>query len=105
MSNTNIKTNSDLISGNEYSFNTIENTFTIRNKGILEFTPNFTNIIKIKFTQKNSIKNILFYSNYDYNVALSISSNLNMKMIEDSIFKDNWQINLLTLTDQLIKNK
>jgi len=70
---------------------------------------NFLNIAEIpdliKFTQKNSIKNILFYSNYDYNVALSISSNLNIKMIEDSIFKDNWQINLLTLTDQLIKNK
>jgi len=59
----------------------------------------------IKFTQKNGIKNLLFYDNYDHNIALSISSNLNVKMIEDSIFKDNWQINLFSLTDELTKNK
>lgn len=59
----------------------------------------------LKFTQKNGIKNLLFYDNYDHNIAVSISSNLDVKMIEDSIFKDKWQVNLFSLTEELIKNK
>ena len=66
----------------------------------------FLNILEIPelvtFTQKKDIKKILFLDNHDYNYALSISSNLNIKMIEDNIFQDNWQTNILNLTENLL---
>lgn len=67
----------------------------------------YLNIVEIpdlvKSTQKLDIKKILFSDNQDYNIILSISSNLNVKALEDDIFKDNWQLNLVTLAQNLSK--
>lgn len=67
----------------------------------------YLNIVEIpdlvKSTQKLDIKKILFSDNQDYNIILSISSNLNVKALEDDIFKDNWQLNLVNLAQNLSK--
>lgn len=55
------------------------------------------------YTQKMDVKKVLFLDDHDYNIALSLGSNLNIKFVEDNIFEDNWQINLLNLTDNLLK--
>jgi zinc transport system substrate-binding protein len=57
----------------------------------------------IKFTQKKDVKKILFLDNYDYNLALSLGTNLNIQIVQEDIFNSNWQINLLELTDKLSK--
>lgn len=57
----------------------------------------------IKFTQKQNITKILYLSNQDYNNILSISSNLNIKAIEDDIFQSNWQLNLVNLAQNISK--
>ena len=57
----------------------------------------------LQFTQDRNIKKLLFYRGMDYNIALSLSSNLNVEIIEDDIFGDNWQFNLLNLSQNLFK--
>lgn len=57
----------------------------------------------LEFTQNRNIKKLLFYRGMDYNIALSLSSNLNVEMIEDNIFGDQWQFNLLNLSQNLFK--
>lgn len=65
---------------------------------------NITEIEKlIDFKNKENITKILFFEEKDHNVVLSLSSNLNIKAVEDDIFKDNWQINLLELANNLTK--
>ena len=56
-----------------------------------------------EFTQNKNIKKLLFYRGMDYNIALSFSSNLNLEIIEDDIFDDKWQFNLLNLSQNLFK--
>ena len=57
----------------------------------------------LEFTQNKNIKKLLFYRGMDYNIALSLSSNLNVEILEDDIFGDNWQYNLLNLSQNLFK--
>ncbi|MDY0052780.1 MAG: zinc ABC transporter substrate-binding protein [Aliarcobacter sp.] len=57
----------------------------------------------LEFTQNKNIKKLLFYRGMDYNIALSLSNNLNVKIIEDDIFADKWQFNLLNLSQNLFK--
>ncbi|WP_368030807.1 zinc ABC transporter substrate-binding protein [Arcobacter sp. s6] len=57
----------------------------------------------LEFTQNRNIKKLLFYRGMDYNIALSLSSNLNVEIIEDDIFGDQWQFNLLNLSQNLFK--
>lgn len=57
----------------------------------------------LEFTQNQNIKKLLFYRGMDYNIALSLSSNLNVEIIEDDIFEDKWQFNLLNLSNNLFK--
>lgn len=57
----------------------------------------------IKFTQKQNITKILYLSNQDYNNILSLSSNLNIKAIEDDIFQSTWQLNLINLAQNISK--
>jgi zinc transport system substrate-binding protein len=55
----------------------------------------------LKFSQDKNIKKLLFYNGMDYNIALSLSTNLNLKIVEDDIFGDRWQFNLLNLSQNL----
>jgi zinc transport system substrate-binding protein len=65
---------------------------------------NITDISEtLQFTQDKNIKKLLFYRGMDYNIALSFSSNLNIEIIEDDIFDDKWQFNLLNLSQNLFK--
>lgn len=57
----------------------------------------------IKYTQKKDIRKILFFDNYDYNLALSLGTNLSLEIIQEDIFNSNWQTNLLELSDKLSK--
>jgi zinc transport system substrate-binding protein len=57
----------------------------------------------LEFTQNKNIRKLLFYRGMDYNIALSFSSNLNVEILEDDIFGDNWQFNLLNLSQNLFK--
>ena len=57
----------------------------------------------LEFTQNKNIKKLLFYRGMDYNIALSLSSNLSVEILEDDIFGDNWQYNLLNLSQNLFK--
>lgn len=57
----------------------------------------------LEFTQYKSIKKLLFYRGMDYNIALSFSGNLGVDIIEDDVFGDRWQFNLLNLSQNLFK--
>lgn len=57
----------------------------------------------INFSQDKNITKLLFFKGVDYKVALSLSSNLNLEIIEDDIFGDRWQFNLLNLSQNLFK--
>ena len=46
---------------------------------------------------------MLFYNGMDYNIALSLSNNLNLEILEDDIFGDIWQFNLLNFSQNLFK--
>lgn len=65
---------------------------------------NITDIEKlVEFKDKENITKILFFDEKDHNVVLSLANNLNIKAVEDNIFNDNWQINLLELSNNLTK--
>jgi zinc transport system substrate-binding protein len=57
----------------------------------------------LKFSQSKNINKLLFYKGMDYNVVLSLSTNLNLEITEDYIFGDRWQFNLLNLSQNLFK--
>jgi zinc transport system substrate-binding protein len=57
----------------------------------------------IQFTKDRNIKKLLFYNGMDYNIALSLSNNLNLEILEDDIFGDIWQFNLLNFSQNLFK--
>lgn len=57
----------------------------------------------VEFKEKENITKILYFGEKDYNVVHSLSNNLNIKAIEDNIFNENWQINLLELANNLNK--
>ena len=57
----------------------------------------------MKFTQDKNIKKILFFDTKDYAKILSLSSNLNLQIIEDDIFNNTWQFNLTNLAQNLTK--
>ena len=56
-----------------------------------------------EFSRDKNIKKLLFsqYDNKDF--ILSISSNLNLQTIDDDIFNQQWQLNLLNLAQNLTK--
>ena len=56
-----------------------------------------------QFTKDRNIKKLLFYNGMDYNIALSLSNNLNLEILEDDIFGDIWQFNLLNFSQNLFK--
>lgn len=55
----------------------------------------------VKFRQDKNIKKLLFHNGMDYNIALSLSTNLNLEIVEDDIFGDRWEFNLLNLSQNL----
>ncbi|MBU0925506.1 zinc ABC transporter substrate-binding protein [bacterium] len=57
----------------------------------------------VQFTKDRNIKKLLYYNGMDYNVALSLSSNLNVEILEDDIFGDIWQLNLINFSQNLFK--
>ncbi|MCB9097504.1 MAG: zinc ABC transporter substrate-binding protein [Arcobacter sp.] len=57
----------------------------------------------VEFKNKENITRILFFDEKDHNVVFSLANNLNIKAVEDNIFNDNWQINLLELANNLNK--
>lgn len=57
----------------------------------------------VKFTQAKNIKKIVFFKDEDYEKALSLSSNLNIQLIKNDIFSDNWQFNMVNLAQNLSK--
>mgnify|MGYP001213487258 FL=1 len=57
----------------------------------------------VEFKDKENITRILFFDEKDHNVVFSLANNLNIKAVEDNIFNDNWQINLLELANNLNK--
>ncbi len=56
-----------------------------------------------EFTRNKNIKKILFSRNDNYDFIRSLSANLNIVSVEDNIFGDIWQLNLLNLTQNLTK--
>lgn len=59
--------------------------------------------VDAQFTKNRNIKKLLFYNGMDYNIALSLSNNLNLEILEDDIFGDIWQFNLLNFSQNLFK--
>jgi len=57
----------------------------------------------VAFSREKDIKKLLYYRTVDYNIALSVSRNLNLEIIEDDIFGEIWQTNLLNLSQNLFK--
>ena len=57
----------------------------------------------INFTKDKNIQKILFFKGMDYNVLLSYTNNLNLQVIENDIFDDIWQTNLLEFSQKLFK--
>lgn len=57
----------------------------------------------VKFSEDKNINKLLFFGKIDYNIALSLSTNLNLEIIKDDIFADRWQFNLLNLSQNLFK--
>lgn len=55
----------------------------------------------VVFSKDKNIKKLLFYRGMDYNIALSLSTNLNLEIVEDDIFADRWDFNLLNLSQNL----
>lgn len=56
-----------------------------------------------EFTRNKNIKKLLFSRNDNYDFIRSLSANLNIVSVEDNIFGDIWQLNLLNLTQNLTK--
>ena len=56
-----------------------------------------------EFTKDKNIKKLLFSQNNNYDYVRTLKSNLNIEIIEDNIFGDFWQFNLLNLTQNLTK--
>lgn len=56
-----------------------------------------------KFTHSKNIKKMLFFKNEDYEKALSLGSNLNIHLVKNDIFSDNWQFNIVNLSQELSK--
>ena len=91
-----------------YAFDDYWDNFANRFRlNIIKQEKKYLNIADIsktqEFTQNKNIKKLLFYRGMDYNIALSFSSNLNLEIIEDDIFDDKWQFNLLNLSQNLFK--
>jgi len=91
-----------------YSFDDYWDYFSNRFRvNIIKKEKKYLNITDVsttlEFTQNKNIKKLLFYRGMDYNIALSLSNNLNVKIIEDDIFADKWQFNLLNLSQNLFK--
>lgn len=57
----------------------------------------------LKFSEDKNINKLLLFGKMDYNIGLSLSTNLNLKITEDDIFGDRWQFNLLNLSQNLLK--
>uniref|UniRef100_UPI004047228A metal ABC transporter solute-binding protein, Zn/Mn family n=1 Tax=Aliarcobacter sp. TaxID=2321116 RepID=UPI004047228A len=57
----------------------------------------------VDFSQTKNINKLLFYRGVDYSIALSLSTNLNLEIVEDDIFGERWQFNLLNLSQNLFK--
>ena len=55
------------------------------------------------FNKDKNIKKLLFSQNDNKDFILSISSNLNLQTIDDDIFNEQWQLNILTLAQNLTK--
>lgn len=58
---------------------------------------------QIEFTNEKNIKKILYYGGMDYNIALSYSNNLHIKIIENDIFADIWPISILNFSQELFR--
>ena len=56
-----------------------------------------------EFSRDKNIKKLLFSQNDNKDFILSISSNLNLQTIDDDIFNQQWQLNLLNLAQNLTK--
>lgn len=57
----------------------------------------------LKYTRNYNIKKLLFSNQADNYLALSFSSNLNIKAIDNNIFQSNWQSIVFDLTNNLSK--
>ncbi len=56
-----------------------------------------------EFTKNKNIKKLLFSQDNNRDYISSISSNLNLQIIEDDIFNNQWQLNILNLAQNLTK--
>ena len=56
-----------------------------------------------EFTKNKNIKKLLFSQDNNRDYIGSISSNLNLQIIEDDIFHNQWQLNILNLAQNLTK--
>ena len=55
----------------------------------------------IELTEDKNIKKLLFSKGDNHEYTLSLTKNLNISAIEDDIFNNTWQLNLLDLTQKL----
>lgn len=53
--------------------------------------------------QDNSANKILFRDNEDYKIAFTLAANLNIKVVENDIFNEDWQENLFNLTTGILR--
>lgn len=56
-----------------------------------------------EFIKDKNIKKLLFSQNSNYDYIRTLNSNMNVEAVEDNIFGDIWQLNLLNLTQNLTK--
>lgn len=54
-----------------------------------------------EFTKDKNIRKLLFSRNDNHEYTLSLTKNLNISAVEDDIFNNTWQLNLLNLTQNL----
>ncbi len=53
------------------------------------------------FTKDKNIKKLLFFRNDNHEDILSLTNNLTVTAVEDDIFNNTWQLNLINLTQNL----
>ena len=56
-----------------------------------------------EFIKEKNIKKLLYTQNSNYDYIRTLNSNMKVEAIEDNIFGDIWQLNLLNLTQNITK--
>jgi hypothetical protein len=56
-----------------------------------------------EFIKEKNIKKLLFTQDSNYDYIRTLNSSMKVEAVEDNIFGDIWQLNLLNLTQNIIK--